>query len=93
MKAINRCKSHNQGDRCTLEKDHDLEDGHLGNFTMWLGPSIIPLYPRTTPRRNRQMRRAYRDQESFPKHIIKFMKLSLLAKEYVKSFIKEPETK
>ena len=34
MKASDRCKEHNQGDRCRTGENH-TENTHQGNFNSW----------------------------------------------------------
>lgn len=63
MRAELRCKEHHQGDRCKLERGHDKELAHIGNFTAWTDdknmPSV-PLYEKKAARRSRFANRNFR---------------------------------
>lgn len=61
MKAIQRCKSDHQGDRCKKAKDHDSSFGlepdpvHLGNFASWNEQGVILQLRPEAPKRHRRL--------------------------------------
>lgn len=94
MKAALRCKEHYQGDRCRLESGHGDNLLHRGIFSSWTTDQETVLHRIGIRfKRNRVKAREDRQSKRFIKDLTKRIKLSILALEYSKSFLKKPEEK